>query len=150
MMEATVGKISREALCAEASTWVGTPYHHLQHAKGLGADCIGLIIGIAKAVGILASHWQPWTYSAEWHVHNSEELLRGGVLQYGCTPVAVPQHGDILLFRFAHAAAHSAILMPGNTMIHAVLNKQVRQEPFAAKWRDIFDSAYAFPGVAVE
>lgn len=134
-------------ICAEARTWLGTPYHHLQQAKGLGCDCIGLIIGMARNLGMLPPDFKPWTYSPEWHVHNSQELLRKGLQQYGCTRIEHAEPGDILLFRFAHAASHSAILMPGDTMIHAVLGKQVREEPCSEKWRAIYDSAWAFPEV---
>lgn len=36
----------------EARTWIGTPWKHQAMEKGLGADCVGLLAGIAKEVGL--------------------------------------------------------------------------------------------------
>jgi cell wall-associated NlpC family hydrolase len=32
---------TREAVIAEARTWLGTPWHHQASLKGVGCDCIG-------------------------------------------------------------------------------------------------------------
>lgn len=45
----------RERIVAEALTWRGTPYHHQGRVKGVGVDCIGLEIGVARALGLVAS-----------------------------------------------------------------------------------------------
>jgi hypothetical protein len=43
--------ITREAIVAEARSWIGTPWKHNQIAKGAGADCLGFLAGIAFALG---------------------------------------------------------------------------------------------------
>lgn len=139
----------RAAILAEALTWEGTPYHHLACLKGRGCDCIGYIIGIAKGVGVLAADYTPPVYSPQWHQHNTRELLKEGIMATGGTAVllAEAQPGDILLFRFALAASHAAILLPEDRMIHAVLNKCVLRQRITQAWRQKLDGAYAFPGV---
>lgn len=43
---------SREEIYTEARRWVGTPYHHQGRTLGQSCDCIGLLIGVARALGI--------------------------------------------------------------------------------------------------
>lgn len=43
--------ITRGQILDEARSWIGTPFHHGQMAKGLGCDCLGFLAGIAFAVG---------------------------------------------------------------------------------------------------
>ena len=38
---------------AEARSWLGTPYHHQQCAKGHGVDCARLVEGVGVALGLM-------------------------------------------------------------------------------------------------
>lgn len=38
---------------AEARSWIGTPYHHQQCAKGHGVDCARLVEGVGVALGLM-------------------------------------------------------------------------------------------------
>jgi hypothetical protein len=42
-----------EKIVAEARTWVGTPYAHQAQLKGVGVDCVGLILGTGKGSGFM-------------------------------------------------------------------------------------------------
>lgn len=42
--------VSRAAIVAEARAWLGTPYRHQASLKGVGADCLGLVRGVWRAV----------------------------------------------------------------------------------------------------
>lgn len=44
---------SHDDVIAEARTWIGTPYHHQQCAKGHGVDCAQLIAGVGNAIGLM-------------------------------------------------------------------------------------------------
>lgn len=44
--------ITVATLLAIARSWIDTPYHHQGRIKGVGVDCIGLIIGIAQDIGV--------------------------------------------------------------------------------------------------
>lgn len=44
--------VTPEMLLAEALTWLETPYAHQASLKGVGADCIGIITGVAVAYAL--------------------------------------------------------------------------------------------------
>jgi cell wall-associated NlpC family hydrolase len=43
----------RAALVAEARTWLHTRWRHQASLKGVGTDCVGLLRGVALAMGII-------------------------------------------------------------------------------------------------
>lgn len=52
-----------DAVVVAARTWVGTPYRHQHRLKGVGVDCVGLIIGAGLEAGVLemtAADWKPF------------------------------------------------------------------------------------------
>lgn len=50
-MEPTV---TRMQLVAAAREWIGTPFHHQGRLQGVGVDCVGLVIGVARQLGLVA------------------------------------------------------------------------------------------------
>lgn len=44
---------TRAQVVAEARTWIGTPYQHQQRLRGVAVDCIGLPLGVARALGLV-------------------------------------------------------------------------------------------------
>jgi hypothetical protein len=44
--------ITRKQIICEARKWIGTPFHKQASLIGIGCDCVGLIIGVARALGI--------------------------------------------------------------------------------------------------
>ena len=123
--------ISREQIVAEARTWVGTPFQHAQSCKGHGADCVGLCIGVFKALGCVAADWYPAPYSQQWHVHKNEELLVDTVAAFGFREIPLEQRrpGDLLFFKFGRVCSHVGLYVGNNEMIHAYFNlhRAVRQ-----------------------
>lgn len=45
---------TRADVVACARTWLGTRFHHRERQKGLGVDCAGLIIGVARELALVA------------------------------------------------------------------------------------------------
>lgn len=43
---------NRADIITAARTYLGTPFHHQGRVKGVGIDCVGLIAGVAKDVGL--------------------------------------------------------------------------------------------------
>lgn len=140
----------RERIITEAGTWIGVPYVHGQHTRW-GTDCIGLLVGVAKAVGCLPPDWAPVPYSSDWYLHNDTSLLKQGIEALGGTavPLASVQPGDAILFQYDDLVAHHAgILLPGPCLIHAQRrSKRVICHSFHVLRHQAVDSAYAFPGV---
>lgn len=44
--------IDKKEVVKIAKTYVGTPFHHLGRVKGHGIDCVGIILCVAKELGI--------------------------------------------------------------------------------------------------
>ena len=141
---------TREALLAEARTWVGTPYHGHAALKGVGCDCIGLVIGVLKNVGLLSATYSPGSYSGEWHLHHNEERLVGEVEAFGCVakPLAERQPGDLLLFQFGRVCAHSGFCLEDDQVLHAVRDfDRVLVTSLRGEWRERLRRVYTMPGV---
>ncbi|MBU2548356.1 MAG: C40 family peptidase [Proteobacteria bacterium] len=108
---------SQALLKAELDSWLGTPYRHWCGVKGKGADCIHFVLRVYQALGLV--QWRRGLvpeYPADWHLHNTGELLLDGVVrELNVEPVDPdsPQNGDLVLFRFGKAVSHAAIYFEG-------------------------------------
>lgn len=108
----------RAAIVAEAYTWLRTPYAHCANVKGAGVDCAMLLVEIGKAVGIVPADFDPRPYEPEWYLHRDEERYMAGLERF-MRRVEVGKPGDIDLFRFGRCAAHGAVIVSDELMIHA-------------------------------
>lgn len=140
--------ISRQAILAEAHTWVGTPYQHQASAKGAGCDCLGLVRGVWRAHYGAEPELAP-AYTPDWaERHGAETLLEAAHRHMRAQNAAAPS--DVLLFRM-HAdapAKHAAILDEGDHIIHAYWGRAVVRSRFAPWWRARCAGAFSFPDVA--
>lgn len=141
--------LTREQVCAEALSWLGTPYHDLACLKGVGVDCGQFVVGVAKALGLLPGTWVCPPYSPERHLHSRIDLMSGLLAACGCTPVVweARQPGDVLTFRFGRVVSHAAFLLPGGELVHAVIDKGVVRQPLQGSWVALHDQAWGLPGV---
>ncbi len=115
----------RAAVVAVALSWKGTPFHHEGTIKGRrgGVDCgqsIRLIF--EEAIGLERKPVEQ--YSAQWHMHRSEEKYVGEVLARGAVeiPEGLVQPGDIVVYKCGRSFSHGGIVVepwPG-LIIHAV------------------------------
>lgn len=110
--------ITRTDIVTCARGWLGTPFHHAMHVKGLGVDCIGLLLGIAKELNLFPASFSLPPYSK----HAS-----GYALINGCdTLLARTEHvdmGNIAVISFGGAPHHVGIVgdyrSGGESIIHA-------------------------------
>jgi cell wall-associated NlpC family hydrolase len=110
---------TRSAICAEAVSWLGTPYHHHGDVKGVGVDCAMLLVRVYSAVGLTPPQLDPRPYAYDWHMHRSEERYLNTVMQFA-DQVDTPLPGDITLWRFGRAFSHAAIMTDGlGGIVHA-------------------------------
>jgi len=58
---------ARQAVIAEAVTWIGTPFHHAARVKGAGVDCLMLLAEVYERAGA-APHIEPPFYVPDWHM----------------------------------------------------------------------------------
>lgn len=128
----------RSSIVAEARSWAGTPFVPQASVKGRGCDCKGLIVGVAREVGLPEAeslHAQMANYDLgrlSW-----SPLLKDGIAAT-LKPVAPGREkpGDVLLCRFKGAPAHLAILtelpsgplragrLDGGMAVHAQLSSK--------------------------
>jgi NlpC/P60 family putative phage cell wall peptidase len=146
-MQATQASASRAQIVQQARTWLHTPYQHQARCKGAGVDCIGLVVGVAKALGLS---------QADAHCYGripSSNALVAALEQHGVpvAPTAPWLPGQILLIRFDVDPQHVAILshVGGQPhMIHAYSNaNMVVEHRLADVWRAKVTARYEFPGV---
>lgn len=111
----------RAAICAEARSWAGTPYHHCARIKGPqgGVDCAQLVWAVFFNCG-LAPFMALENYSRDWFLHRSAEKYMGFVAGVG-RETGDPSPGDVVLFKIGHCFAHGAIIVePGwPAIVHA-------------------------------
>jgi cell wall-associated NlpC family hydrolase len=119
-----------------------TPYAHQGRLKGVGVDCIGLVIGVCHALGLTDYDITGYTKRPDGALRTTMET------QLELIPVGEAQEGDVLLFSFGAVPVHVGILLDKNTLIHAYSpNRKVISNSLDARWRGLIVGAYHVPGV---
>lgn len=149
---------TRAEVCDEARRWLGTPWVHQGHMKGVGVDCGGLIGGVAVALGIVPAdfwqrHFSPFGgYSRMPHGDSLLRVLRAFMFH---TDPADAVFGDVVVMRFRRDPQHVGFLVPyqagGLALVHALNGGSVREvvaHRLDQRWRDRIVAAFAMPGVA--
>lgn len=113
----------RDAVVAEALTWLGTPYHHHGRIKGVGVDCAQILCVVYETVGVVP-HVDPGFYPVDWHLHRSEELYAQSLLKYA-ERTSTPQPGDVALFKFGRCYSHGAIVVNDGLLVHSYIGRGV-------------------------
>lgn len=132
--------IHPEQVVDAARAWLGTPFHHQGRAIEVGVDCAGVVVGVARALGIEVEDVAG--YGREPHRRLLEQQLERQLLR-----VPAPKMGDVLLMRFAADPQHVAICA-GETIIHAYSSVgRCVEHRYADVWRRRTVAVYRFPGV---
>lgn len=147
--------VSRQAVVAEARTWLGTPYHHAQMCKGVGVDCGLLVGGVAIATGCIAPELWAQRFAT---FQGYAPTPSNGMLERVCRsfmaikPLDDMAPADVLLMRFKREPHHLAIVAdhPGGglSIIHSLGSAGgVVEHVLDWKWRDRVMACFAMPGV---
>jgi len=142
--------IDRDALVAEARSWIGTSYRHQASVKGVGCDCLGLVRGVWRAC-LGAEPEAPPPYAPDWAEAGGDETLAAAALRHlAPVPCDAFDRGDVLMFRWRDGcvAKHAAIASSATTMIHAHDGAAVCEVAITPWWRRRLAYAFTFPGVA--
>lgn len=130
--------ITPEELISKAREWLDTPFHHQGRVKGVGVDCIGVLVGVMREFGIQLPD----------HYHYPRE-------PYGILEKKLDLHlertdrqiGAVALFRIRNAPQHVAIITDKG-MIHSYSPiKKTVETVIDEKWERRFLWCYALPGV---
>lgn len=114
----------RDAVVAEALTWLRTLYHHHARLKGVGVDCAQLPIAVYSHLGLIEPV-NP-SYVRDWHLHRNEELYVNWVLKFAREiDKADLKKGDFGVWKFGRTFSHGVILIDPPEGIHAYINRGV-------------------------
>lgn len=129
---------------AEALSWIGTPYVHRASVKGAGADCLGLVRGVWRAVKGAEPEAVP-VYGPLWAEERGEELLLQA-LGRQLTPVDEAAAGDVVVFRLRTngAAKHAGVMTGAKAFVHAHERLGVVESPLNDWWRRRLAAAFRF------
>lgn len=140
---------TRAQVVAEARSWIGTPYHHQGRVKGVGADCAGLLIGVARALGLSAYDIDGYAPSPDGVTLRAEcdrEMAR--------VPPGEAAPGDVVLMRMGRDPQHLGIVSQAcagapSAMVHIHSDTPGRciEHAIDARWRRRIIQVYRLPGV---
>lgn len=132
-----------------ARAWTGTPYHHQASTKGVGTDCLGLILGIWRELYGTTPEAPP-PYSPDWAEASGRETLLDAARRH-LIPIAkeILLPGDVLVFRYRATtpAKHLAILTDDAHMLHAIEGRAVTEHAYTPWWSRRLAAALKFPNV---
>ncbi len=130
--------ITAAQLIDEALTWINTPFQANQSCKGAGADCIGVIAGIARNCGISIQ------YRNDYPMRPDGSLRRELNAQMTQINFGI-QDADVLMMTFEGEPHHVGMYVGNGQLLHSYM--QVRKciaQPFTKYWRDRVIGVYRF------
>lgn len=132
---------------AEARSWIGTPYVHQASCKGAGADCLGLVRGVWRAVMGQEPETAP-SYSPDWGEAAGREILHAAALRW-LRVASEPKLGpaEVLLFRMREGriAKHLGISTGPDSFVHAYSGHGVVENRLSAPWARRIVARFHFP-----
>lgn len=139
---------SRSDIVAEARGYIGTAFRHQGRIKGIGVDCIGLVIGIANALGL--SDYDITDYPV-----SPNSTMMAAKLREHLDEIAFKEllPGDIAWFKIVREPQHVAIItevFPEMMMLHAYSKHPVSaviEQPMGELWRRRIFGCYRFRGI---
>lgn len=144
---------TRAEVVAEARTWEGTRFHHQGRVRGVGVDCLNLVVAVAEAKGLVSPDFR-WNDYPEYQGYgrspNAPLLLSGCDRFMDRIEPAKVLPGDVLVFRFVTEAQHFAIVTGSNPtyIIHAYAQvRKVTEHRFDELWASRVVAAYRFRNI---
>jgi cell wall-associated NlpC family hydrolase len=141
---------TRAEVVAEARTWLGTPFGHQQRTKGLAVDCAGLVIGVARNLGLVPACFDVSGYARQ---PDGASLMRACDEAMTRIAQADLQPGDVVVVAFDRFPGHVGIvgdhLHGGLSIIHAlgVTARRVVETQLVFFRSMRFVAAYRLPGI---
>jgi cell wall-associated NlpC family hydrolase len=135
--------MTRTEIVTIARSYIGTPFHHQGRVKGVGIDCVGLLVCVMRECGLTVED------KADYNGLIDSALLRSKLdthLVQHCN--ASLQPGDILLLRIGKHPQHIAIVTDTG-IIHTHQGSGKVVETSLGKWANCIVAAYRLPGVAI-
>jgi len=140
---------TRTDIVTTARTWLATPFHHQARLRGVGVDCIGLVIGVARALGLVAPGFDIAAYP---RIPDGKTLLPLAREYMTEIDRAAMQPGDVVVVSFDKDPQHFGVLGDyrhgGLSIIHAASQPgRVIETRLMFSEHMKFVAAFALPGV---
>lgn len=136
-------------IVSTAREWIGTPFHHQARVKGVGVDCVGLVIAVARELGHVAPDFDVLGYSRH---PDGVELMHHLNNNMNVVSQADMRPGDVVCVAFDSHPQHVGIVADyvhgGLSIIHAAskVGKVIETRlMFSSAMR--FVDAFRFEGV---
>ncbi len=143
--------LTRQDIVDEARTWMKTKWVHQACVKGLGVDCLGLIGGVALALGIEGA--EAWKNDPRYHCYGPTPdpfvLIEGCDKFLDRIPLSEVKIGDILVMAFEREPQHFGIVSALNPtyLIHSYAQARRVVENNAAMAKVKILRAYRYRGI---
>lgn len=137
-------------IIAEARLWLGTPYLHQASVRGAGADCLGLLRGVWRAIHGEEPEPVP-AYTADWAEPSRHEVLLAAAQRWLREKPLVPAAvGDVILFRMREGAIAKHLGLQSEVgshqrFIHAYTGHGVIESSLSTPWERRIAARFAFP-----
>lgn len=138
----------RTRIVEEARSYVGTRFHHQGRQKGLGVDCAGLLVGVGKALGLIAFDRTDYARQPD------PELLLAVCRELGQElPIGAQEPGDVGVFwirkrsNVTHGGIFSDYHAGGLGLIHTYESVGKVVETALGAWEKRLEAVFRFPGV---
>jgi NlpC/P60 family putative phage cell wall peptidase len=141
--------VTRQQIVSEARRWRGTPFQHQGRLRGVGVDCVGLVLCVARDLGL--GDWCE-DYNAYSSQPVSDAVLTECRRRLLEKTVSMTLPGDVLCFRLPRFGTHVGIVtgcmgFPGIVHAYSGGPGRVVEHFVDAKWRRRIAAAFAFPGL---
>jgi len=146
-----------ETFKEELISWKGTPYRHLQCAKGYGGDCTFFLADVFYHLGVLNRIDRPKYYPKNWFLHTKEDIIKdrlelnfktntieGFEWKYYKNGEEEIIKGDLLLFIIRPtitAVHHTGVYLGENEMFHGTVRRTFDKVDYS-KWSKYMNSFY--------
>lgn len=141
--------INRTNIVDTAREWLDTPFHHQARLKGIGVDCVGLVICVSKELGLLPPDFNITAYP---RLPDGRSFLFHADAHMSRIPKEDMQPGDAVVVSYSGDPQHIGILgnyrHGGLSIIHASSEaKRVIETRLMFSQHMTFVGAYSLPGV---
>lgn len=136
-------RLQRSQVVMEAESWIGTPWIHNGMVKKIGCDCVGFIVGVTKAVGVIPFNYQLTNYS---RVPRNDYIIKH-LAEYLVETTSL-EEGNILVFRIHNLITHVGFYCQDEQLIHAeeLRNTGVVKVPLG-DYKNKIENIYQIPNI---
>lgn len=100
-----MGTVTPQAILESARSFLGTPFRHQGRVKGVGVDCAGLVVQVAKETG-----YSDYDYSGYGRQPDGRTLVTVMDANLQSIAIADIRPGDVLVMRFDREPQHLGIV----------------------------------------